>query len=127
MLQQNIARVSATHAERSVGAYCDGGMHMKLRVKVALCIALAVFAAVSLAAVLGSIGSVPASAESEAYLLRACDGYIGIYYPMDAEEPTEVTDIRVAALPAEDQEALRLGVSASNEEALVRLLEDYGA
>lgn len=100
---------------------------MKLRVKVALCIALALFAAASLAAVLGSLGAVPASAEGEAYLLRECDGYIGVYYPVDAAEPREITDIRVAELPLEDQEALRGGVSASDEEALARLLEDYGA
>lgn len=100
---------------------------MNLRVKIVLCIALAVFAAASLAAVLGGIGAVPASAEGEAYLLRECGGYIGIFHPMDAAEPMEMTDIRVAELPTEDQEALRLGVGASDEEALARLLEDYGA
>lgn len=104
-----------------------GGMYMKLRVKIALCIALALFAAVSLAAVLGSLGAIPASAEGEAYLLRECDGYIAVYYPADAAEPRQITNIRVAELPMEDREALRGGVSASDDEALARLLEDYGA
>lgn len=100
---------------------------MKLRVKLALCIALAVFAAVSLAAVLGSIGAIPASTDGGDYLLRAMDGYVAVYYPADAEEPTEITDIRVADLPAEDRQALLSGVSATDRAALSRLLEDYGA
>lgn len=117
----------AVHAGRMRGAYWDGGMKMKLRVKLALCIALAIFAAVSLAAVLGSIGAVPASTEGGAYLLRDCGGYIGVFYPADASEPAEMTGIRVSELPPEDQETLQAGISASNREALARLLEDYGA
>lgn len=100
---------------------------MKLRVKLALCIALALFAAMSLAAVLGSIVGVPVSAESGDYLLREYQGYVGVYHPADAEEPSEVTAIRVADLPAGDRQALEAGVCVSDRTALSRLLEDYGA
>lgn len=102
-------------------------MNMKLHLKIVLCVALALFAAASLAAVLGGLGAVPASAEEECYLLRDSGGYVGIFCPVDAEEPSERTDIRVAGLPAEDQQMLRDGVCVSGREALARLLEDYGA
>lgn len=100
---------------------------MKLRVKMALCIALAVFAALSLAAVLGSIGVIPVSSGSGDYLLRAVDGYVAVFHPADGEEPAEITDIRVADLPAGDRQALLSGVSVTDRTALMRLLEDYGA
>lgn len=100
---------------------------MKLRVKVALCVLLALFAAMSLAAVLGSLGAIPASAESEAYLLREYRGSVAVFRAADIERPVQVTNIRVAELPLGDRTALAAGVSASDYGAVIRLLEDYGA
>lgn len=101
---------------------------MKGKIKVALCILLAAAAVMSLAAVLGGIGALDAAAaEEDAYLLREYDGYIGVYYPAEAEEPTTVTDIRVSDLPLADRLALSGGVGAEDYSAVIRLLEDYGA
>lgn len=100
---------------------------MKLRVKVALGLLLALFAAMSLAAVLGSLGVVPAAAEGEPYLLREYQGNVAVFRPDSGERPVQVTDIRVAELPMGDRAELAAGVSASDYGAVVRLLEDYGA
>lgn len=100
---------------------------MTQKVKIALCIALALLAAVSLAAVLGSLGALPADAVGDGYLLREVDGRVGVYYPADAAEPARITDIRVADLPTGDRMALAAGVRVSDEDAAARLLEDYGA
>ena len=100
--------------------------------KVVLCILLAALAVLSLTTVLGKIGVLDAAAAAEpesdaAYLLRAYDGYIGIYYPSTAERPTTVTGIRVRDLPAADRLALSEGVGAADYAAVLQLLEDYGA
>lgn len=100
---------------------------MKLRVKVALCIMLAVFAAMSLAAVLESLGAIPASGGGEGYLLREYGGYIAVFRPPEAVSPAYVTEIRVRDLPLGDRTELASGVTASDGAAVARLLEDYGA
>ena len=100
---------------------------MKLRIKVALCLLLILFAAMSLAVVLGSLGVLPVAAAGETYVLREYDGYIGVFYPGDAEAPSAVTDIRVKELPLGDRMELAAGVSVSDYGAVLRLLEDYGA
>lgn len=92
-----------------------------------LCLMLAVFAAASLAAVLGSLGVLPAGAMGQYYMLREVDGRIGVFYPADAEEPSMITDISVRDLPMGDRLELAAGVSVSDYGAVTRLLEDYGA
>lgn len=100
---------------------------MKRKVKIILCLVLTLFAAASLAAVLGSLGALPAGAMEQTYLLREQDGRICVFYPADAEEPAMVTDIRVRDLPLGDRLELTAGVSVSDYGAVARLLEDYGA
>ena len=95
--------------------------------KVTLCVLLVVFAAVSLAAVLGSLGALPTGSMGQSYLLREVDGRIGVFYPADAEEPSMLTDIRVRDLPLGDRLELTSGVRVSDYGAVARLLEDYGA
>ncbi len=102
-------------------------MRMTSRMKVILCVLLAVFAAASLAAVLGSLGVLPVGAMGETYELRIVDGRIGVFTPADAETPAVITDIRVSDLPLGDRVALTAGVSVSDYGAVTRLLEDYGA
>ena len=100
---------------------------MKRKAKLILCVLLAVFAAASLAAVLGSLGALPAGAMGQNYLIKEVDGRIGVYYPAGAEEPAMLTDIRVRDLPLGDRLELAAGVSVSDYGAVARLLEDYGA
>lgn len=100
---------------------------MKTGIKIVLCMALAVFALMSLASVLGSIGALPASAEGGAYLLREYEGYVAVYHPAEAETPSTVTDIRIDDLPESDRTELAGGILAPDHDTAVRLLEDYGA
>lgn len=100
---------------------------MKQNVKIALCAALAVFAALCLGAVLLSFGARPADAAGERYLLREMDGRVAVFYPADAGEPAMITDIRLRDLPLGDRLELTAGVSVSDYTAVARLLEDYGA
>lgn len=100
---------------------------MTSRMKIFLCVLLAVFAVVSLAAVLGSLGVLPAGAMGDTYLLRSVDGRIGVFYPADAQTPAMVTDIQIRDLPLGDRIELTTGVSVSDYGAVARLLEDYGA
>lgn len=91
-----------------------------------LYLALALFAAASLAAVLGSLGALPAGAMGDGYLLREMDGRVAVFCPEDAAEPRLITDIRVRNLPPADRIELIAGVGASDWETAARLLEDYG-
>ena len=102
---------------------------MTQKTKLVLCLALALLAAVSLTAVLGSLGVLPVGAAEEdgGILLRAVDGRVGVFSPADSEEPFLITDIRVDSLPQGDRLALTAGVRASDRDAAARLLEDYGA
>lgn len=99
---------------------------MKLKFKIAACILLMLFAAMSLAAVLGNLGVIPTAAMG-GYVLRNCGGYIGIYGSAEEDYPRELTNIRVDDLPLGDQLELARGVEARDYSAVIRLLEDYGA
>ena len=103
---------------------------MRLRLKVALCVLLVIFAAMSLISVLSGLGVLPTAAPASAdgaYLLREWEGYIAVFCPPGAETPTTITDIRVRSLPLSDRLSLTGGVSAADYREVVRLLEDYGS
>ena len=88
---------------------------MKLKAKLALCALLMLFAVLCLGAVMASLGVLPASGGDQTYLLREWDGYIGVFFPADADRPASVTGIRVADLPPGDRIELRAGVAADRK------------
>ena len=103
---------------------------MKLWVKLALCLLLALFAAASLLAVLADLGllggdEVPL-AEDAGYVVRDWDGRLAVFTPPEADSPVTVTDVRVRMLPLSDRLALTRGLPAADRESLARLLEDLG-
>ena len=103
---------------------------MKLRVKIALCLVLLIFAALSLLAVLSNLGVLPETAPASAetlYELRAWEGFVAVFCPPEADSPTTMTDIRVRDLPLADRLALGGGVGAADYGEVVRLLEDFGS
>lgn len=102
---------------------------MKLWIKLALCLALVLFAAASLLAVLSNLGVLDREepAISDGYALRTWEGRLAVFSPPEAEQPQTVTGVRVRMLPLTDRLALNRGVAAADRESLVRLLEDYGA
>jgi hypothetical protein len=69
--------------------------------------------------------SVP-PAPSHAYILTARDGYIVVLHAHDRTEK-EITPTPVNIFPPEEQERLAQGIYVYTEEALFRLLEDYGS
>ena len=61
---------------------------MTQKTKLVLCLALMLLAAVSLMAVLGSLGVLPVGAveDDDGVLLREVDGRVGVFFPADAAE-----------------------------------------
>ena len=57
-------------------------------------------------------------------VLREWKGQIALFEG-DSQEPTEVYEVTVAALPKEEQERLREGIVIESEEALALLLDNY--
>lgn len=102
---------------------------MKLRVKIALCVLLMIFAALSLLAVLANLGVLPAvKASAEAmYELRPWEGFVAVFCPPEAETPTTMTDIRVQDLPLADRLAISGGLGAADYDQVIRMLEDFGS
>ena len=70
-----------------------------------------------------------------AFVVDACpvtveaerDGMVAVFSPAGAEEPREITAIRVELLPAADRRELRTGIPAADPLALAMLLEDLGS
>ena len=102
-----------------------------MRFKLLLCLLLAVFAAASLLAVLGSLGVLDRAepaAQAPMYALRSWQGGVGVFSPPEGREPvTMVTGVLLRDLPLTDRLALLRGVTAPDREALIRLLEDLTA
>lgn len=105
---------------------------MRARIKILLCVLLAVFAMVSLWSVLGNLGLLPtekaaAVSAGQAYLIGTWDGYVAVFCPPEASSPTTITEIRVRDLPLTDRLALSSGIGAEDYRAVVALLEDFGS
>ena len=67
--------------------------------------------------------SVPTESETR-QMLREWNGQIALFQG-DSDEPAEVYEVPVAALPLEEQDRLREGIVIENEEMLVSLLDNY--
>jgi len=70
---------------------------------------------------------VPASAHR--YVVTSQDGYIVVHYAnsKSGEHIHTITGTSVSSLPPEEQERLAEGIYIYNEDALIRILEDYGS
>ena len=61
------------------------------------------------------------------FCLAERDGVVAVFSPAGSEQPREITDIRVALLPAADRERLQAGILAGDRRELAMLLEDLGS
>jgi len=63
------------------------------------------------------------------YVVTSQDGYIVVHYAnsKNGEQIHRVTSTSVSSLPLEEQERLAEGIYIYNEDALFRILEDYGS
>ncbi|MCL2200111.1 MAG: BofC C-terminal domain-containing protein [Defluviitaleaceae bacterium] len=66
----------------------------------------------------------PSEEESYKFVVTSKDGVIVVY---QGDRLKETTQTYVNALPIEEQERLAQGIPIYTEEALVRILEDYGS
>jgi len=73
----------------------------------------------------------PITAPSPRYIVSSQDGYIVVYYVASEEKANiqvnKLTSIFVSSLPQEEQERLATGIPIYTEDALFRILEDYGS
>ena len=67
----------------------------------------------------------PLQGDTHNFIVTTHDGMLVIYNA--AESTTEFTNIATNALPEADRERLASGISVYSEEALMRILEDYGS
>lgn len=97
---------------------------MKWKLKIALCGVLMVFAGLSLWTVLEDLGVLKASAAGEeTYVLRSHQGYVSVFTPGSAAEPSLLTDIWVDDLPAGDRRELERGIGVEDYEEMIAMLE----
>ena len=68
----------------------------------------------------------PSSTRVQSYLLRTCEGKIGIYNG-EGTVLYEILDVDVRTLPAADRAMLEEGIIVSGEAALRALTEDYSS
>lgn len=66
-----------------------------------------------------------APGQTAPYLLRDEGGRIALFRPGE-QEPVQVYEIYTHLLPQEDVLSLQKGIPVESEEALMRLLEDFG-
>lgn len=61
------------------------------------------------------------------YIIKSLGGRVAVYDAQDMENPMQVTDIYSETLRSYDQELLEKGIELENQEALWRILEDFGS
>lgn len=66
-------------------------------------------------------------AEEVYHILKTYGGFVAVFPPHDLETPSRVTGIRAERLRRADAEKLEIGITVRGDEALARLLEDFGS
>lgn len=61
-----------------------------------------------------------------AYILKESDGYVAVF-SSNPQKVLQVTNIQVSSLRAADQALLENGITATDRQALLELLEDLGS
>lgn len=64
--------------------------------------------------------------EGEGYLLKAYEGYVGVYYSGE-EYPALVTGIALSTLREHDRQLIEQGYEVATREELMQILEDLGS
>ncbi len=66
------------------------------------------------------------SLDDQIYILRNLDGFVCVYTADDMETPKIRTEIDVSRLRVYDAELLDDGIAVTGNDALLRILEDFG-
>ena len=104
---------------------------MKNAVRAALCLLMAVMAAVAAGFTLAELASGTEETAQQAgeslYILGASEGLVAVYAGADTQHPLEVTGISLASLREGDRTLLARGLPVDSAEELAQLLEDLGS
>jgi len=65
--------------------------------------------------------------KNQGYLIRACGGYVGVYYSNDEDYPAIITEIPTENLRSYDRQLIETGLSVESREELMQILEDLGS
>jgi hypothetical protein len=70
-----------------------------------------------------------AGASPERFVVKEHEGFVAVFYETDTggELLREITETPVSALPETARERLRAGIRVTGEEALAKILQDYGS
>ena len=103
---------------------------LKAKIVSALCSLAVVAAAFAAAAYLPAGQAVMAPAPQSTskaqtqYSMKMYDGKVGIF-ENGSSTPSQLLDIDIAALPAEEQRRLEAGITVTSHDELLSLIEDY--
>lgn len=113
---------------------------MKLRIRAALLMLLAVTAVYTALEAYSSLQPVRAdlmpeemltalfgTGEDARYYLRSCDGFVAVYSNARSRTPESVTAIETSGLRGTDRAMLDRGIPVTDRETLLALLEDLGS
>lgn len=113
---------------------------MKLRIRVALLLLLAVTAVYTAMEAYSSLQPVRAdvmpeemftalfgTGEDARYYLKTCDGFVAVYSNVRSRTPESVTAIETSGLRGTDKAMLERGIPVTDKETLLALLEDLGS
>jgi len=64
--------------------------------------------------------------EESSYLVKADNGKLAVFSPVDDKIPIKTTDIYIESLRQYDQDLLKQGITVYGDKALSMILEDYG-
>ncbi len=66
---------------------------------------------------------------AEYYIVGDYEGYVAVFYEkeVNGESLKEITDMPMSALPEEEQQKLKNGIHVAGNDALNKILEDYGS
>lgn len=113
---------------------------MKMRIRAALLVLLAMTAAFTAAEAYSSLQPTEndwppeemftalfGPAEEAEYYLKSCDGFVAVYNGVRARSPESVTAIETSGLRGTDKAMLERGIPVVDKETLLVLLEDLGS
>jgi len=113
---------------------------MKLRIRAALLVLLALgatYTAMEAYSTLRPVGmDIPSeemlsaifdAKDGAQYYLKNCDGFVAVYSGLGTRRPDSVTAIETSGLRLADKAMLERGIPVSDRERLLELLEDLGS
>lgn len=133
-------KVSGTEILSAAESAAGEEENMKMRIRAALLVLLAVTAAFTAMEAYSSLQPVRSdwppeemftalfgTAEDAEYYLKNCDGFVAVYAGVRSRSPESITAIETSGLRGTDKAMLERGIPVTDKETLLALLEDLGS